>query len=841
MIKIKKLGFFFLSALLLAGCSSEIEKDSALETYAYDKNEESYVLENSSLKFTLDPNTTYFEVLDKSSNTIWNSNPTNGAEDPYADNESKKYLQSTIIIEYSNEMGIKALYNNYEYSIIRNVYSIEDGEDYIKVNYSIGDVEQRFNIPTAIPESRMSVFLDKMDSKQQRQINDYYRKIDINKLRPTDNKNELLTKYPDLENEVIYEIREGVQNFLKKKVEDIFEEVGYTSKDLEEDNARYSLGEEKEKPYFNNAVIYSLDDNDLVVEVPFEEMKWRSQYPLTKIKLLPYLGAGGPEEEGFILVPDGNGGIINFNNGKNKQNAYYSEVYGWDAGGKRDAVIDESRTAFPVFGLSKSDSSFLCILEDGRSLASIEADISGRTHSYNYVHASYITLHSASVQVSAKTDKSVMVYEAKKPEGELKQRYRFLKTNSYSKMAVSYREYLMKQYKNLEKNNDNSTPIHISIIGAVDQVKQRFGIPVSVPTPLTTYDEAVDMLIKLKDKGYQNLTIKDSGWMNGGIKQKILNKIKTVSVLGSKKELADLISYGKKLGIPIYLDSTVMYANDSNILDGFIINRDSAKYTSREIIKLHSFSPIYYGIEDWKDNYYLLKPKLTIKYMQNITAYAKQHSAGGVAFNDIGYLLSADYNPKNLTTRSEVLEMHQRELANMASSGISVVVDYGNDYVIPYVELITEMKLKGNQYQIIDYPVPFYSMAIHGLVNYTGNSINLSGDYQTEILKSAETGAGLSFTFMKAPTSYLQNSNYTYYFGAEYDRWKDKVDRIYSRYEAEMGHCFNQYITEHELLDDGVFVSTYEDGTRVFVNYNDDDFIKGNLVVSAHDYTVERR
>ena len=35
-----------------------------------------------------------------------------------------------------------------------------------------------------------------------------------------------------------------------------------------------------------------------------------SNYPLTKVKLLPYLGAGSTEDEGFALVPDGNGGII---------------------------------------------------------------------------------------------------------------------------------------------------------------------------------------------------------------------------------------------------------------------------------------------------------------------------------------------------------------------------------------------------------------------------------------------------------------------------------------------------------------------------------------------------
>ena len=33
------------------------------------------------------------------------------------------------------------------------------------------------------------------------------------------------------------------------------------------------------------------------------------------------------------------GSLINFNNGKIRQNAYYCDVYGWDYGSDRDAVM----------------------------------------------------------------------------------------------------------------------------------------------------------------------------------------------------------------------------------------------------------------------------------------------------------------------------------------------------------------------------------------------------------------------------------------------------------------------------------------------------------------------
>ena len=143
---------------------------------------------------------------------------------------------------------------------------------------------------------------------------------------------------------------------------------------------------------FRSSVFYSLDGNDLVVEVPYENMEWRDAYKLTKLRVLPYLGAGSTEDEGFILVPEGNGGVINFNNGKNRQNPYYTQVYGWDYGEERAFLTGETASAIPVFGISKNGSSMLCILEDYATVATIEADVSGRGHGYNIAYATYTTL-----------------------------------------------------------------------------------------------------------------------------------------------------------------------------------------------------------------------------------------------------------------------------------------------------------------------------------------------------------------------------------------------------------------------------------------------------------------
>ena len=155
-------------------------------------------------------------------------------------------------------------------------------------------------------------------------------------------------------------------------------------------------------------------------------------------------------------------------------------------------------------------------------------------------------------------------------------------------------------------------------------------------------------------------------------------------------------------------------------------------------------------------------------------------------------------------------------------------------------DFLTDVPYDDFGYQITTASVPFYQIALHGAKDYTGESINLSGDYQTLLLECAEYGAGLNFTFMKADTSVLQDSAYSCYSAGAYDRWKNEALEMITRYQTEMSGLNSQRITGHEQLSGEVSVTTYEDGTRVYVNYGDTAFTKGGTTIPARDYLVER-
>ena len=818
-----------------------VEKDAIVRINGYEGSDESMVMENDRLKFTMDPTTTQFSLEVKDTGKVWYSNPQDAGNDTLALAAEKTKLQSTLLMSYSVISGLESQYDNYEYSIKNGIYDIEAGEDYIKVNYSIGKVDREYVIPPVSTAEDFENILSQMSVEATNMVKRYYKKYDINKLGKKDDKDALLASYPILETEVIYVLRDNASNSVKTKMEEYFEEYGYTYEKFMEDRELDFSEKSSDNPVFNVSMVYRLEDDDLKVELALGDLEYEDDYPIYTLTPLPYFGAGGVDDEGYMLVPEGGGAIINFNNGKIAQNSYYANMYGWDMALSREAVVHNTRAYYNTFGISQGDDSFLCILEEGAPYASIQADISGHNNSYNYANAVYSVSLREQYDVGEIADSAIYVYLPELPDETLTLRYHFVDSGSYVDMAKEYQGYLKDKYGDFFTiNDDTETPVAIEIVGAVDKVKQIMGVPVSRPLKLTTYKEAEAMIKELQSEGISNMSVKLSGWCNGGVSQHILKKVKPISDLGSKKDLQSLVNTAESLGVDIYLDGVTQYEYDSNIFDGFFSYTDAARFISKERAELFIYSDVTYAAREGVDSYYLLHADLAQQMTENLITAVNKYGAG-VSFRDTGMDLSADYYRKKTVSRQEMMTTQSERLKELSADGTNIMINMGNDYAAVYSDMITNMDLQGSEYTILDAYVPFYQLAMHGYVNYTGAALNVCGHTEDELLLSAEYGAGLYFTLMRETAFALQKTLYTEYYGSDYAAWHDKMFEIYTRYNEELGHTFNQEMTSHECITSELKCTTYEDGTRVYVNYGYADALTPEgLEVPARDYKVVR-
>lgn len=818
------------------------EVQESIRPRGYDGGQEPVVLENDNLKLTMDPLTTQFTLEVKSTGKVWYSNPQDVDSDTLALSLEKSNLKSTLLMSYCITGGMEVKFNSQDQSIANGLYELEAGEDYIRVMYSLGNLEREYIVPPVSRAEDMEKWFEAMSNEDRNLAKRYYKKYDINDLGKKDDKEELLASYPILETEPIYVMRDGASGAMKEKMEMVFESIGYTMEDYEADKALNLAEASSDKPVFNVDVIYRLEGNDLVVEIPLQSLEFKDEYPIYTITPLPYFGAGGKADEGYILVPEGGGALINFNNGKTLQNGYYANMYGWDMCLSRDAVVHSTRNYYNAFGISNGDDSFLCILEEGAPYVSVQADVSGKANSYNYASAAYTICSRQQYSMSdALSNAAIYVYQKELPDETLTQRYRFVDSPDYSDMAKAYQSYLKDKYGGyFTKKDDTQAPVVLEVVGAVDKVRQVVGVPVSMPLKLTSYREAQDMIEELSAQDIGSLSVKLSGWCNGGVSQKILTKVKTISDLGSRKDLQSMINTAESLGVEVYLDGVTQYEYNSNIFDGFFSYRDAARFISKERAEIYTYSPITYSQAEWADSYYLLHTDLTMKMADNLIEFGRKYGTG-VSFREVGMDLSSDFYNKKVYSRQAVLDMQAAQLKEAADEGMNIMINMGNDYAAIYSDMITNMDLQGSEYTILDEYVPFYQMAIHGYLNYTGTALNLAGDVDEELLRSAEYGAGLYFTLMKEDAFALQKTLYTKYFSADYSVWHDRILELCGRYNAELGHTYGQEMTGHEKLGPDVFCTTYQDGTKVYVNYGYQDAVTpSGETVSARDYKVVR-
>ena len=820
-----------------------IEKpEEIIEVRAYAGDDKPVVMEDDELVFTMDPATTQFTVEVKESGKVWSSNPDGASSDPIALPEEKNKLQSPIIMSYSVETGLETTLNCFDMSIANGIYEIQQGSDdkgdFVRVDYSIGNVEKEYVIPTVMTKDSYKKWTALMDDSDVNTVSQYYKKYDINKLSPKDDKDELLANYPELANQKLYILRSSTKEAVKKKLQGIFEEAGYTYEDFTADKELDQSVKSSDKPIFDISVIYRLENGDMTVEIPFSDMQYKSDYPIYTLTPLPYFGAGGPDDTGYMMVPEGGGSLINFNNGKTSQNTYYANVYGWDMCLTRKAVVHNTRTYYAVYGVASGDDSFICILEDGRSYAAIQSDVAGKNHSYNYVNAIYSICQREQYDVGDIANSDVYKYIESLPDESLVQRYSFISSGDYVDMAKDYRDYLKDKYgQYLSLNTDANAPVVIEVVGAVDKIKQVLGVPVSRPLKLTTFDEASEMITTLHDEGLNNMSGKLSGWCNGGVKQKILKKTKINSKLGSSRDLKAFADNMNGIGTNLYLNGITQYAWDSDITDGFFSYTDAAKLISKERVRLMEYSRTTYAQRDDLDPYFLLHTDIAGKMSDNLATDAQKYGVGASFEND-GRDLSSDFYRKNTHSRESVSKLQEERFKGLDST--KVMINMGNDYAVPYVDIVTNMDLRGSEYTILDEYVPFYQLALHGYIDYTGEPINICGNAQDELLYSAEYGAGLSWTIMKESAFILQKTLYTEYYGSEFDSCHQDIVDVYNRYNKELGHTFNQEMSGHDKLTETVSVTEYEDGTKVYVNYGYEDFDADGVTVPARDYLVVR-
>lgn len=799
-------------------------------------NEDAVVLENNNYRFVLDTKTSHFTVTDKETANVFSS--------VSADADSDGKLNSELLITYYDSNSAKLEMNSWENSVKGNSFKIKTGDNAVRVYYSIRKSQKILLVPVAFSQKAFEEEIIKnLHSGQKRRLQLFYSlyKSDDN----DENTNKKKEEFEALNNENLYILSDAAVESTYSEITEYMLEAGYSYDEYLKDAEKLNfeeLANEGAAAAFTVPIEYTLNDDGFNAKILSDKITSDSTaYKLTDISLLPYFACTDNKTDGYFMVPDGSGAIVDFSS---ESSSYTQKIY------SRDYAIQNTETAqltqnavMPVFGCDSGSSGFFGIIEGAAAVASVNMETCGKVSLKNHIYTSFNVLPFDTSSTGElrrialfNIYSSDYVYEAPSV------RYILLRESNcdYSAMAKCYRDYLVKNKVLKDRLSAGNIPLYIDFTGYQQTEASILGISYKSDLILSTVKDIKLSLEKLHNMGVENVNVRLKAYNNNGVYQSLPNGFGINRKVGSIKELGELSYALQEYGSALFLENninTVFTAGNS-----FDKLTHSARNLNKTVATSYDYDLVARKSSESINTNYLISPIYYESLTNNFTADLKKKAdtkVFGYSWSNAGLYLWSDFNSKNSIDRC-VSENITRSVLNCADESFrAVAVDGGNAYTLGSISVIMNIPLSCSKLTFESYSIPFYQMVIHGYVDYSGAPLNISADSTSTFLASIESGANPYYSCFTADNSVLKkNSSGSVVFPSSINLQYSDIEENYKCFNDIFGKLRGQFIVKHERLENNVYKTTYEDGTAVIVNYSAEDVYVNEKCVKATSYIV---
>ena len=785
--------------------------------------------ENDILKLYASTDSGDVAVYDKRSGVITYSNPVNAEDDPIANNTNKNYLKSQFVINYYNAAKAMGTYDSYSMAVARGQLQAQSIDNGIRFIYNLGDFSTNTTgiVPLYMSQDKLDEICALLDDTAVTNMRRYY--------STADSATGMLA------------LNGVAQKNIKtiKKITGYLETAGFTEADYEEQMEL--AGVEVALPLsFTIALEYRLADDGIEVSVPASMIEENGGGSLYRIRLLGYFGAAGADEEGYLVVPNGSGSLIYFNNGKSSVENYSQYIYDIDPLAADYTLLENTKKVrLPICGICKEDSNILMSVEDGATTAFFTASVAGSNTSYNYVNTTFVVrgYDLLSMFGSTGNEADLPLLENNMYDINYKVRYTFLddEHTGYSGIANYYRERLIKEGVLTNRTAAGDIPFYYDIIGGVKETASFVGIRYLKVMAMTTYQEASDIALDLKDKGIAYQVMNFQGWSNGGYYADVYDRITGLSKLGGKKKLEALNDTMESIGGRLYVD--VPFQDVTYISKRYNRSFETSRYYGAGYVaRFGAHNPANLRITSslgYDENIYdLISPKYLQRYVDAFIKKFTKLDVGGIGLRDLGDEVHSDKKRTEFINREEALDIVKAQLDKLEATGKNILINGGNDYSFAYATDIIDAPISDNEFRIIDEKIPLYEMIIHGYIDYAGSQLNYhdSADTTEITLRMIEYGASPRYVFTNESASEMKYTALNKFYATKYDNWCDEAVSVYNEVNGILKYVSGETVVKHEIRDSGVRAVTYSNGVVIYVNYTDYDAVEDGITIPAHGY-----
>lgn len=248
----------------------------------------------------------------------------------------KQKLLSQLIITYL-ENDVRKEMNSYKEAALRGQITKKNIKGGIRCEYILGEEQTTRLVPRMIKRERFEdLILGAVeDDWAHSKLESFYTLKDKNDESLTERGvAEMQAKFPITMEMAVYVCDPDIKARELRELENIIKTYcpNYTYEELDYDhNLVNYTGADAAPPRFRLAIEYTLNENGLEARIPANGLSFdESAYQFQTINMLPYFGAGSNEHNGYIVMPDGSGALIRFEDFKGKSVNISGEMYGSD-------------------------------------------------------------------------------------------------------------------------------------------------------------------------------------------------------------------------------------------------------------------------------------------------------------------------------------------------------------------------------------------------------------------------------------------------------------------------------------------------------------------------------
>ena len=789
----------------------------------------SVAAENDEARLLYDPDTANIAFETKSDNSVLFSAPVTKAEYSTLVPVQQQLLLSPVILSYTDDNLKEHTLSSFADCAIYGQLKHKKTNNGVTFTMTLGKLVSSEIVAEVLTVKTSEKLKKSLSEKDYEYLIQSYRKV---KLKGDHTDNAMLSDYPILkEEEFFYALRTNTSEIVKKKLASIFSSGNYTREQLEADEiAVYGKlkNSEEQTANFTLDLEYTLDDGELVVNIPVDKVIYdKEKYKLIELEILRYFGADGLQDNGFFLLPDGSGTVAEYSAGvKTNGSPITIDFYGKDAVYRYDPTNEFVKSGLvPVYGHNSGNKSYIAIVENGDAQATVNAVIdeseTGLRYT-NFICKTRLTekyVHSEMASYDEFIRNSVSCYE-----DDYTIRYIPVTDDSYSGMAMQYREYLEKKgfLKNIASKNNG---LHLELLGAVES-KYNGAFTDSKIFALTTFEDSAKIISEFENLG--ELSVKLKGFANGGLDHTVFSDVKVMSKVGGKKALQELISDTKA---NIYLAVDISYIYKDKKFDGFSASNNASHRLDNSYAHIYPYN-LGSSLGDYNRSFYAVNSSSMLEYNNNLIENLN-FGVKGISYENIGRILNSDSSKKS-GSRTEAMQDYI-SILETASKKYIIELDGGNLYTYKYANAIRDLANSDSGYRNTSYSVPFVQMLLHGHIPYSSSALNLAENYEYAFLKAIENGEQLSYTLAYRNFDKLTKSVHTEYNSVDFAYWKDIIKQDCKKADNLLKGTYDKKIIEHKYLTDNIVSIEYENGIKILVNYSYSDYSVDGVIVKARD------